>query len=121
LTLDVVVIALTDHKPKVVVELGAYCGYSATRIARLLPDGERLSLFTLDALTDSPWIPFILLGRCRCRVAVCPRPDGHLYSIEISDTHAARARKLVAHAGLEKKVTIIVGTADKVVPEMKSK
>eukprot|EP01121_Diplochlamys_sp_Union-15-3_P017838 TRINITY_DN6365_c0_g2_i1.p1 TRINITY_DN6365_c0_g2~~TRINITY_DN6365_c0_g2_i1.p1 ORF type:complete len:183 (-),score=32.30 TRINITY_DN6365_c0_g2_i1:85-633(-) len=37
---------LLEYKPKVVLELGTYCGYSGTRIARLLPkDGK---LYTID-------------------------------------------------------------------------
>ncbi|XP_076404611.1 catechol O-methyltransferase isoform X3 [Peromyscus maniculatus bairdii] len=33
---------IQEYKPLLVLELGAYCGYSATRIARLLPPGGRL-------------------------------------------------------------------------------
>ncbi|XP_076404607.1 catechol O-methyltransferase-like isoform X3 [Peromyscus maniculatus bairdii] len=33
---------IREYKPLLVLELGAYCGYSATRIARLLPPGGRL-------------------------------------------------------------------------------
>jgi predicted O-methyltransferase YrrM len=32
--------ALRSKQPKWVMELGAYCGYSAVRIARLLPHGK---------------------------------------------------------------------------------
>ena len=35
-------------RPQLVVELGGYCGYSAVRIARLLPPGGRLFSFELD-------------------------------------------------------------------------
>ncbi len=35
-------------RPELVVELGGYCGYSAVRIARLLPPGGRLFSFELD-------------------------------------------------------------------------
>lgn len=34
--------ALTQQKPRIVVELGAYCGYSAVRIASQLPDDGML-------------------------------------------------------------------------------
>lgn len=34
--------------PKIAVELGGYCGYSAVRIARLLPLGSRLLSFELE-------------------------------------------------------------------------
>lgn len=33
---------IREHGPSLVLELGAYCGYSAVRIARLLPPGGRL-------------------------------------------------------------------------------
>ena len=32
---------IEEYKPKIILELGTYCGYSAVRMARLLPtDGE---------------------------------------------------------------------------------
>lgn len=34
--------------PSLVLELGAYCGYSAVRIARLLPPGGRLLTMELN-------------------------------------------------------------------------
>lgn len=33
---------IREYKPSLVLELGAYCGYSAVRMARLLPPGGRL-------------------------------------------------------------------------------
>lgn len=33
---------IREYRPSLVLELGAYCGYSAVRIARLLPPGGRL-------------------------------------------------------------------------------
>lgn len=37
---------IEEYKPKIILELGTYCGYSAVRMARLLPtDGE---LWTID-------------------------------------------------------------------------
>ncbi|XP_044540020.1 catechol O-methyltransferase-like, partial [Gracilinanus agilis] len=35
-----------EAKPRVLLELGTYCGYSAIRMARLLPPGARL--FTIE-------------------------------------------------------------------------
>ncbi|TPX65552.1 hypothetical protein SpCBS45565_g05114 [Spizellomyces sp. 'palustris'] len=37
---------IQQHQPRRVLELGTYCGYSATRIARLLPDGGHI--YTVD-------------------------------------------------------------------------
>jgi len=65
--------ALERVRPRRVLELGAYVGYSALRIARMLPD------------------------------------DGRLYSVEFSAANAAIARRIVAHAGVADKVTIVVG------------
>lgn len=33
---------IREYSPSLVLELGAYCGYSAVRMARLLPPGARL-------------------------------------------------------------------------------
>lgn len=33
---------IREHSPSLVLELGAYCGYSAVRMARLLAPGARL-------------------------------------------------------------------------------
>lgn len=63
-----------DKKPVRCLEIGTYCGYSALRIARLLPE------------------------------------DGLLVSVEMDPLFAAIATKLVEHAGLEKKVKILIGT-----------
>ncbi len=61
-------------QPGRVLELGAYVGYSALRIARLLP------------------------------------PGGHVYSVEWSEANAQIARRIVAHAGAEDRVTILHGS-----------
>lgn len=66
--------ALDRAKPKVILELGAYVGYSAIRMASKLP------------------------------------ADGHLYSVEFSADNAAIARRIIDHAGLTDKITIVVGT-----------
>jgi len=61
-------------KPLRVLELGAYVGYSALRIARKLPAG------------------------------------GHLWSIEFSEANAAITRRMLAHAGVAGRVTVVHGT-----------
>lgn len=53
---------------------GTYCGYSALRTARVMPD------------------------------------DAHMYSIEFLEANADIARRILAHAGVESRVTVIVGT-----------
>jgi catechol O-methyltransferase len=40
---------ITRAQPKIVVELGAFCGYSGLRIGRLLPPGGRLLSIELNA------------------------------------------------------------------------
>jgi catechol O-methyltransferase len=61
------------QRPRRVLELGAYVGYSALRIARQLP------------------------------------PGGHLYSVEFNASNAELARRVLAHAGAEEKVTFLHG------------
>ena len=61
-------------QPRRLLELGTYCGYSALRTARVMPE------------------------------------DAHLYSLEFLDANAEIARRIIAHAGVESRVTVIVGT-----------
>ena len=66
--------AVRRAEPKRLLELGTYCGYSALRTARVMPE------------------------------------DAHLYSIEFVEANAAIARRILAHAGIESRVTVLVGT-----------
>lgn len=66
--------AIRRADPRRLLELGTYCGYSALRTARVMPD------------------------------------DAHLYSIEFNPENADIARRLLAHAGVEDRVTVVVGT-----------
>jgi catechol O-methyltransferase len=56
------------------LELGTYCGYSALRTVRAMPD------------------------------------DAHLYSIEFSPENAGIAQRILDHAGVRERATIVVGT-----------
>jgi len=60
--------------PRRLLELGTYCGYSALRTARVMPDGA------------------------------------HLYSIEFSADNAAIAQRILDHAGVAGRVTVVIGT-----------
>ena len=42
--------AITAKAPKVAMEIGSYCGYTAVRMGRLLPPGGRLISVELDPL-----------------------------------------------------------------------
>ena len=66
--------AVDRVRPRRLLELGTYCGYSALRIARRMP------------------------------------PDAHLFSIEFSTANADIARRILAHAGIADRVTVVVGT-----------
>jgi len=77
--------AIKTRNPKRCLELGAYCGYSAVRTARLLPEGA------------------------------------HLYSIEYNPIYAAISTKVVEWAGLSSRVTILVGTLDGNLSNLKRK
>jgi catechol O-methyltransferase len=66
--------ALGRAQPRLVLELGTYCGYSALRMARVMPPGARV------------------------------------VSIELSEANAAVARRILEHAGVGDRVTVVVGT-----------
>jgi catechol O-methyltransferase len=66
--------AIRRARPRRLLELGTYCGYSALRCVRVMPD------------------------------------DAHLYSIEFVPDNAAIARRIIDHAGVGDRVTVVVGT-----------
>jgi catechol O-methyltransferase len=66
--------AVERSSPKLLLELGTYCGYSGLRIAKVMPAGARL------------------------------------YSIEYNPENAEIARRIWAHAGVDDRLTVIVGT-----------
>jgi catechol O-methyltransferase len=66
--------AVTRTAPRLLLELGTYCGYSGLRMARVMPDGARLC------------------------------------SVEYSPANADIARRIWAHAGVQERLTVIVGT-----------
>src|ERR1700758_1090784 len=65
--------AVQRADPRVVLELGTYCGYSALRIARSAPAAE-------------------------------------VFSVELAAANADIARRIWAHAGVDDRVTCVVGT-----------
>ena len=66
--------AVVRADPRLLLELGTYCGYSALRTARAMPDGARL------------------------------------LSIEFIPDNAAIARRILAHAGVDDRVTVVDGS-----------
>ena len=66
--------AVERTQSHLLLELGTYCGYSALRMARVMPREARL------------------------------------YSVEFNTANAEIARRIFAHAGVDDKVTVIVGT-----------
>lgn len=66
--------AIRRANPRRLLELGTYCGYSALRTARAMPEGA------------------------------------HLYSLEFNPANAEIARRILAHAGVDDRVTVLVGT-----------
>jgi catechol O-methyltransferase len=66
--------AVERTQPHRLLELGTYCGYSALRMARVMPGEARL------------------------------------YSLELNTENAEIARRILAHAGVDDRVTVIVGT-----------
>ncbi|KAM5263699.1 catechol O-methyltransferase [Ctenodactylus gundi] len=76
---------IQEYSPSLVLELGAYCGYSAVRIGRLLP------------------------------------PGGHLLTMELNPDYAAITQQMLDFAGLQDKVTVLVGASQDLIPELKKK
>ncbi|XP_039728806.1 catechol O-methyltransferase isoform X2 [Pteropus medius] len=74
-----------EQSPSMLLELGAYCGYSAIRIARLMP------------------------------------PSARLLTIELNPDYAAITQQMVDFAGLQDKVTIVVGASQDIIPQLKKK
>jgi catechol O-methyltransferase len=66
--------AVERVRPRRLLELGTYCGYSALRTARRMP------------------------------------PDARLVSVEFNPANADIARGILAHAGVDDRVTVVVGT-----------
>ena len=66
--------AIERAQPRLLLELGTYCGYSALRTARRMP------------------------------------ADAHLVSIEYVDANADIARRILDHAGVGDRVTVVVGS-----------
>ncbi|KAB0370390.1 catechol O-methyltransferase [Muntiacus reevesi] len=76
---------LREQQPSVLLELGAYCGYSAVRMARLLLPGARL------------------------------------LTIELNPEYAAITQQMVEFAGLQDKVTVVLGASQDIIPQLKKK
>jgi catechol O-methyltransferase len=66
--------AVRRAAPRRLLELGTYCGYSALRTVRVMPD------------------------------------NAHLYSIEFNPDNADIAGRIIDHAGVGERVTVVVGT-----------
>ncbi|XP_005391811.1 PREDICTED: catechol O-methyltransferase isoform X1 [Chinchilla lanigera] len=76
---------IREHSPSLVLELGAYCGYSAVRIARLLP------------------------------------PAGRLLTMEINPDYSAITQQMLDFAGVQDKVTVLLGASHDLIPQLKKK
>lgn len=76
---------IQEYRPSLVLELGAYCGYSAVRIARLLP------------------------------------PGGRLLTMEINPEFSAITQETLDIAGLQDKVTVLLGASQDLIPQLKHK
>ncbi|XP_008841248.1 catechol O-methyltransferase [Nannospalax galili] len=74
---------IQEHNPSLVLELGAYCGYSAVRMARLLSPGARL------------------------------------LTMEKNPDYAAITQQMLNFAGLQDKVTILIGASQDLIPQLK--
>ncbi|XP_057161826.1 catechol O-methyltransferase isoform X1 [Ursus arctos] len=74
-----------EQRPSVLLELGAYCGYSAVRMGRLLEPGARL------------------------------------LTIELNPDFAAITQQMLDFAGLQDRVTVVVGASQDFIPQLKKK
>jgi catechol O-methyltransferase len=66
--------AIRNARPRLLLELGTYCGYSALRTARVMP------------------------------------AEAHLFSIEFVAANAEIARRILDHAGVGDRVSVVVGS-----------
>ncbi|XP_021529618.1 catechol O-methyltransferase [Aotus nancymaae] len=78
-------VVIQEYQPSVLLELGAYCGYSAVRMARLLS------------------------------------PSARLLTIELNPDYAAITQRMVDFAGVQDKVTVVVGASQDIIPQLKKK
>lgn len=76
---------IREYNPLLMLELGAYCGYSAVRSARLL------------------------------------QPGAKLITMEINPEYAAITQQMLDLAGLQDKVTILIGPSQDLIPQLKTK
>lgn len=73
------------EQPRVLLELGAYCGYSAVRMGRLLPPGARL------------------------------------LTVEFNPEFATITQQMLDFAGLQDRVTVVLGASQDIIPQLKKK
>lgn len=68
-----------EQRPSVLLELGAYCGYSAVRMARLLLPSARLLTIELNPDNAAIAQQVVDFAGLQDRVRCCPRDDrcGH--------------------------------------------
>lgn len=82
---EIVDTVVRELRPSILLELGAYCGYSAIRMARLLP------------------------------------PSARLLTIELNPDYAAITQQMLDFAGLQDKVTLVIGASQDIIPQLKKK
>ncbi|XP_037353009.1 catechol O-methyltransferase [Talpa occidentalis] len=82
---EIVDAVVREKQPRVLLELGAYCGYSAVRMGRLLPPGARL------------------------------------LTIEFNPDYATITQQMLDFAGLQDRVTVILGASQDIIPQLKKK
>lgn len=82
---EIVDMVVREQRPSVLLELGAYCGYSAVRMARLLSPGARL------------------------------------LTIEFNPDYAAITQQMVDFAGLQDRVSVLLGASQDIIPQLKKK
>lgn len=69
---EIVDTVLREQRPSVLLELGAYCGYSAVRMARLLLPGARLLTIELSPTMPPSLGGWWSLQACRTRCGAVP-------------------------------------------------
>ncbi|XP_004695030.1 PREDICTED: catechol O-methyltransferase [Condylura cristata] len=82
---EIVDAVVQEQQPRVLLELGAYCGYSAIRMGRLLPPGSRL------------------------------------LTIEFNPDFATITQQMLEFAGLQDRITVILGASQDIIPQLKKK
>ena len=98
--------AIKQKSPKTAMEIGAYCGYTAVRMGRLMPAGSKLISIEIDPL----YAAIATKVRARGWNIFFPRALRIFYSqLTLPFFCCAASPQMVEHAGLSDRVSVEIG------------